>query len=52
MNPPCASCSKTVYPMEKLNCLDKVSDVTRCRSVGNSSNKYGMRDNDKIKGFP
>ncbi|XP_066305171.1 LIM and SH3 domain protein 1-like isoform X2 [Branchiostoma lanceolatum] len=23
MNPPCAQCSKTVYPMEKLNCLDK-----------------------------
>ena len=24
MNPPCAKCSKTVYPTEKLNCLDKV----------------------------
>lgn len=24
MNPPCARCKKTVYPMEKLNCLDKV----------------------------
>ncbi|XP_072173655.1 LIM and SH3 domain protein 1-like [Diadema setosum] len=23
MNPPCAKCSKTVYPTEKLNCLDK-----------------------------
>ncbi|XP_063679546.1 LIM and SH3 domain protein 1-like isoform X5 [Bolinopsis microptera] len=23
MNPPCARCSKTVYPVEKLNCLDK-----------------------------
>jgi len=23
MNPPCAKCSKTVYPVEKLNCLDK-----------------------------
>ena len=23
MNPPCARCKKTVYPMEKLNCLDK-----------------------------
>ena len=26
MNPPCARCKKTVYPVEKLNCLDKVSD--------------------------
>ena len=25
MNPSCARCSKTVYPMEKLSCLDKVS---------------------------
>lgn len=24
MNPPCAKCKKTVYPVEKLNCLDKV----------------------------
>ncbi|XP_061411828.1 LIM zinc-binding domain-containing Nebulette-like [Lethenteron reissneri] len=24
MNPPCARCSKTVYPIEKLSCLDKV----------------------------
>nr|XP_006812740.1 PREDICTED: LIM and SH3 domain protein Lasp-like [Saccoglossus kowalevskii] len=24
MNPPCARCKKTVYPMEKLNCLDKI----------------------------
>lgn len=24
MNPPCAKCNKTVYPVEKLNCLDKV----------------------------
>lgn len=24
MNPPCARCNKTVYPMEKLSCLDKV----------------------------
>ena len=24
MNPQCARCKKTVYPMEKLNCLDKV----------------------------
>lgn len=24
MNPPCARCKKTVYPMEKLSCLDKV----------------------------
>lgn len=24
MNPPCAKCSKLVYPTEKLNCLDKV----------------------------
>lgn len=24
MNPRCARCTKTVYPMEKLNCLDKV----------------------------
>ncbi|XP_070548786.1 LIM and SH3 domain protein 1-like isoform X2 [Ptychodera flava] len=23
MNPPCGKCRKTVYPMEKLNCLDK-----------------------------
>ncbi|KAJ7375417.1 LIM and SH3 domain protein 1 [Desmophyllum pertusum] len=23
MNPKCARCDKTVYPMEKLNCLDK-----------------------------
>ncbi|CAC5420001.1 LIM and SH3 domain protein F42H10.3,LIM and SH3 domain protein 1,LIM and SH3 domain protein Lasp [Mytilus coruscus] len=23
MNPQCAKCEKTVYPMEKLNCLDK-----------------------------
>ncbi|XP_076092862.1 LIM and SH3 domain protein 1-like isoform X1 [Mytilus galloprovincialis] len=23
MNPPCAKCKKTVYPVEKLNCLDK-----------------------------
>lgn len=23
MNPQCARCTKTVYPMEKLNCLDK-----------------------------
>eukprot|EP00116_Pleurobrachia_bachei_P012303 sb/3472565/ len=23
MNPPCAKCSKTVYPVEKLNVLDK-----------------------------
>jgi len=23
MNPPCARCTKTVYPVEKLNCLDK-----------------------------
>uniref|UniRef100_H2YHK1 SH3 domain-containing protein n=1 Tax=Ciona savignyi TaxID=51511 RepID=H2YHK1_CIOSA len=24
MNPPCARCKKTVYPTEKLNCLDKM----------------------------
>lgn len=24
MNPPCAKCTKAVYPTEKLNCLDKV----------------------------
>lgn len=24
MNPPCARCKKTVYPVEKLSCLDKV----------------------------
>ncbi|CAM9386387.1 unnamed protein product, partial [Lampetra planeri] len=24
MNPPCARCNKTVYPIEKLSCLDKV----------------------------
>ncbi len=24
MNAPCARCKKTVYPMEKLSCLDKV----------------------------
>ncbi|XP_003385285.1 PREDICTED: LIM and SH3 domain protein 1-like [Amphimedon queenslandica] len=24
MNPPCARCKKTVYPVEKFNCLDKV----------------------------
>ena len=23
MNPPCARCQKTVYPTERLNCLDK-----------------------------
>ena len=23
MNPPCAKCKKTVYPVEKLTCLDK-----------------------------
>ncbi|KAK7879650.1 hypothetical protein WMY93_033644 [Mugilogobius chulae] len=23
MNPPCARCGKTVYPTEKVNCLDK-----------------------------
>lgn len=26
MNPPCARCKKTVYPVEKLTCLDKVMD--------------------------
>nr|CCH23115.1 LIM and SH3 domain protein 2 [Nematostella vectensis] len=24
MNPQCAKCAKTVYPVEKLNCLDKI----------------------------
>ena len=30
MNPRCARCSKTVYPMEKLNCLDKVQCRVPC----------------------
>ena len=25
MNPPCAACNKSVYPVEKLRCLDKVA---------------------------
>lgn len=28
MNPPCARCKKTVYPTEKLVCLDKVSELS------------------------
>lgn len=27
MNPLCDRCDKIVYPTEKVNCLDKVSDV-------------------------
>lgn len=26
MNPQCARCGKVVYPTEKVNCLDKVSE--------------------------
>jgi hypothetical protein len=29
MNPQCARCGKVVYPTEKVNCLDKVSEGHR-----------------------
>lgn len=34
MNPACARCKKTVYPMEKLSCLDKVSEARASRTIG------------------
>lgn len=39
MNPPCAKCKKTVYPVEKLNCLDKVR-------FGKKSDESGMLASD------
>lgn len=32
MNPPCGRCNKPVYPTEKINCLDKVREVTHRHS--------------------
>lgn len=36
MNPPCARCTKTVYPVEKLNCLDKYwhKGCFKCETCG------------------
>ena len=44
MNPACARCRKTVYPMEKLSCLDKVSEARASRTIGvcKRAAKYGM----------
>lgn len=37
MNPPCARCKKTVYPTEKLVCLDKVSELSAVFTAGTSA---------------
>ena len=50
MNPPCAKCSKTVYPTEKLNCLDKVwhKGCFKCESCGMTLNMKNYKGYKKI----
>ncbi|XP_066300140.1 LIM and SH3 domain protein 1-like isoform X2 [Branchiostoma lanceolatum] len=50
MNPKCARCEKTVYPMEKLNCLDKYwhkgcFNCEVCRMTLNMKNYKGKDKN-------
>jgi len=50
MNPPCARCSKTVYPTEKLNCLDKIwhKGCFKCDTCGMTLNMKNYKGYKKI----
>lgn len=55
MNPQCAKCLKTVYPVEKLNCLDKVrsglkDEISESKHANLSHKKYNNEEeNQSIK---
>lgn len=55
MNPQCAKCLKTVYPVEKLNCLDKVrsglkDEIWESKHANLSHKKYNNEEeNQSIK---
>lgn len=50
MNPPCARCKKTVYPTEKLNCLDKIwhKGCFKCDSCGMTLNMKSYKGYNKL----
>jgi len=50
MNPPCARCKKTVYPTEKLNCLDKIWHKLcfKCESCGMTLNMKNYKGYKKL----
>ncbi|EDO49080.1 predicted protein [Nematostella vectensis] len=50
MNPPCARCRKTVYPVEKLSCLDKVwhKGCFKCESCGMTLNMKTYKGYQKL----
>ncbi|XP_071477620.1 LIM and SH3 domain protein 1-like isoform X5 [Diadema antillarum] len=50
MNPPCAKCSKTVYPTEKLNCLDKSwhKGCFTCEACGMTLNMKNYKGYNKL----
>lgn len=48
MNPQCARCGKVVYPTEKVNCLDKVSEGSRAAPAPRS---FGIWDGKRQVGL-
>ncbi|XP_052094657.1 LIM and SH3 domain protein 1-like isoform X10 [Mytilus californianus] len=50
MNPPCAKCTKIVYPTEKLNCLDKIwhKGCFKCQSCNMTLNMKNYKGYDKL----
>jgi len=50
MNPPCARCKKTVYPTEKLNCLDKIWHKLcfKCETCGMTLNMKNYKGYKKL----
>ncbi|XP_071156372.1 LIM zinc-binding domain-containing Nebulette-like isoform X20 [Mytilus edulis] len=50
MNPPCAKCTKIVYPTEKLNCLDKIwhKGCFKCQSCNMTLNMKNYKGYNKF----
>ncbi|XP_031572650.1 LIM and SH3 domain protein Lasp-like [Actinia tenebrosa] len=50
MNPQCAKCLKTVYPVEKLNCLDKIwhKGCFKCTECGMTLNMKNYKGYNKF----
>ena len=50
MNPPCAKCKKTVYPTEKLSCLDKIWHKLcfKCEGCGMTLNMKNYKGYNKL----